>query len=132
MKVMIGIAAYEEEGNIENLLEFLINDSMNYIDEVYVVSSGSKDRTDDIVSLYSRKNSRINLILEDKRNGKVSALNQLLSILENDYDIMVYMGADNMPEKGSINHLLECIKQDDIMIVGGRPLPLNNTNNMMG
>lgn len=132
MKVMLGIAAFEEEDNIERLLEFLINDSLNYIDEVYVVSSGSKDKTDEIVSLYSRKNSRIHLILEDNRKGKVSALNQLLSILENDYDIMVYMGADNLPEKGSINHLVECIKQDEIMIVGGRPLPLNNMNKMMG
>lgn len=132
MKVMIGIPAYEEENNIGKLLNFLLQNCSNNFHCIYVISSGSKDRTDEIVSSYSHKYPKIKLITEGERKGKVSALNKLLTILEEKYEVLIYMGADNIPEKRAISKLLNYLRNDDTAAVGGRPVPINSKNNLMG
>lgn len=132
MKVMLGIPAYEEESNIDNLLTFLINNCLNDVDCIYVVSSGSKDRTNEIVESYAKKFSKIHLIVEEERKGKASALNKLLTLLDNNYEVMVYLGADNLPEKGSMNKLIKCLSEEGVSVVGGKPVPVNGADGLAG
>jgi len=129
---MIGIPAHNEENNIEKLLIFLIENCVDEDDSIYVVSSGSKDRTNDVVMHYSNNFSNVNLIVEDERNGKASAFNILLEILEENYEILVYMGADNIPEKKSIQLLINQLESKKIDAVGGRPVPVNNKGGIPG
>jgi len=131
MKVMIGIPAYEEEKNIGKLLDVLCNDCSDEIDGIYVVSSGSRDATDKIAMFYSEKDPRVHLITEEERKGKISALNILLAESEK-YDVLVYMGADNLPEKGAISTLVNKLKKEEWIAVGGRPIPLNSKENLTG
>src|SRR5665647_25990 len=131
MSMMIGIAASNEEQNIGNLLETLVACSPPEIETICVISSGSTDRTNEIVQQYSHRDQRIQLITEIERNGKASALNILLEQSEN-YDYMLYTGGDNIPCSEAIVHLIDVLKEDDADIVGARPIPVNDPRTFMG
>ena len=108
MKISIGICAYNEEDNIGNLLENL---SMEYLpqafklEEILVVSSGSTDRTNDIVSRLAEKDQRIRLITEKERGGKAQALNIFFDNAKG--DILVVISADTRIAEGSIARLVD-------------------------
>ena len=129
---MIGIPAYNEEHNIGSLLEKLIKEYPSY--DILVISSGSDDNTNNIIQEYCNNHRNVKIIIEKERSGKSSALALLLRELNNSkYDAMVYLGADNLPEKGAINKLLDKLfSSDDIGMVGGHPIPLNNPNTFCG
>lgn len=130
--VMIGIPAYNEEENIEMLLSFLVQDCINYVDCIYVVSSGSTDKTNEIVESYSKKYSKIVLIVENERKGKAYAVNNLLTSLEKNHEVLVLMGADNLPEEGAVRMLIDEMKKGGVDAVAGRPIPLNYERTLMG
>lgn len=132
MRFCIGICAHNEEANIGILLETLIRDVRSEIEAIYVVSS-STDRTNEIVASYSQRDQRVILISESERSGKSSALNTLLSeSLRAKYDIMVYMGADNLPEKGATDILIHELKSGDVAVAGARGIPINDKNTFTG
>jgi glycosyltransferase involved in cell wall biosynthesis len=128
---MIGIPAYQEEKNIGKLLSKLIEIADSEIRAIYIVSSGSKDKTNEIVTSFMKKDSRIRLIAESERQGKTSALNILLQKSES-YDIMVFMGADNLPDDSGITILLNRIIEGHSDIVGARPVPINENTSFSG
>jgi len=128
---MIGIAVSNEEQNIGFLLDKLITCSPREIDSICIVSSGSIDKTNEIIESYCQQDKRINLIVETERNGKASALNLLLERSEQ-YDCLIYMGGDNLPCNESLDRLMATLKSEDADIVGARPTPLNDPNTFMG
>ena len=110
MKISIGICASNEAENIGSLLENLVDQqfSLGYeLLEIIIVSSGSKDATDNIVRRMCKKDERIRLILEEERRGKVSALNRIL--LEAKGDLLFIISADVYPVKGALMRLAESI-----------------------
>lgn len=116
MKVSVGICAYNEEENIGNLLSNLQNQQVPKpfkIIEIIVVSSGSTDKTDEIVQKMAKKDARIKLIVERERKGKAHALNLLLKNAKG--DILVVVSADTEPKKDALTRLLKAIKNN----VGG-------------
>jgi len=129
-KVLIGIPAHNEERNIGTLLNRLVKECSKY--DILVVSSGSTDRTNDIVKDMMTKYGNVRLIVEEERHGKSSALSILLKELNSKYDALVYMGADNLPEKGAIDKMLNKLDQNDVGLVGGRPIPLNDPTELVG
>jgi poly-beta-1,6-N-acetyl-D-glucosamine synthase len=131
LSMMVGIAVSNEEQNIGRLLENLSSCLPSEIETVCVVSSGSTDKTNDIVRSFSEKDNRIMLITETERHGKSSALNILLAESEK-YDSMIYMGGDNMPCQKAIVHLLNLLDTKDVDVVGGRPIPVDNPHTFMG
>jgi poly-beta-1,6-N-acetyl-D-glucosamine synthase len=131
MSMMIGIAASNEEQNIGNLLENLVNSCPPEIETICIVSSGSTDKTNEIIRSYAKKDGRISLITENERNGKASALNLLLLESEN-YDYMIYTGGDNIPCKEALVRLITLIEVDDADIVGARPIPVNDPKTLSG
>ncbi len=131
LSMMVGIAVSNEEQNIGNLIENLIKSSPKEIETICIVSSGSTDRTNDIVRSYSQIDARIKLIIEPERNGKASALNILLAESEN-YDCVVYTGGDNIPCQKALVRLINMLKTEDVDIVGARPIPVDDPNNFMG
>jgi biofilm PGA synthesis N-glycosyltransferase PgaC len=128
---MIGIAVSNEEQNIGTLLENLVNCSPPEIETICVVSSGSTDKTNEIIRAYSQKDRRIQLITESERNGKASALNILLEESEN-YDYMIYSGGDNIPCRDALVYLLNFLKKEEVDIAGAKPVPVDNPNTFMG
>jgi hypothetical protein len=64
----IGVMAYNEENIIEQCIVALQNHKLtkHYIKEIIIVSSGSTDRTNEIVNEYALKDNRIKLIIQPK------------------------------------------------------------------
>ena len=68
----IGIMAYNEEANIGRLLEALVSQRTAKVtlSEIVVVASGCTDRTEAIVQDWARRDGRIRLISQPRREGK--------------------------------------------------------------
>jgi cellulose synthase/poly-beta-1,6-N-acetylglucosamine synthase-like glycosyltransferase len=129
--MMIGIAVSNEEQNIGNLLENLIASSPEEIETICIISSGSTDKTNEIVQSFTQRDQRIQLIMETERNGKASALNILLSESEK-YDYMIYTGGDNLPCPEALVNLLTILNEENVDIVGARPIPVDAPHTFMG
>ena len=81
ISVSIGIPAYNEAENIENLLLNLISQEIRHpfkLNKVYIVASGCTDDTEQIVEDLKKKYDIIDLLCEEERRGKASALNIIL------------------------------------------------------
>lgn len=131
IRVAVGIPAYNEESNIDALIQNLLENIPESVKNIYVVSSGSTDKTNDIVTRYHETDPRIKLISQGERKGKAAALNALFDLAEA-YDIMICLGADNISEEHSLQFLLGEFRDKNVGIVGGRPIPLNGTGSFSG
>lgn len=121
MKVAVGICAYNEEKNIGRLLEELATTPM--LNEIIVVSSGSTDRTNRIVNERSSMDSRVRLIVEPARAGKAKAVNVIIHACRS--DVIVFISADTLPERGSIARLVRWFEDPRIGAASARPVPVN-------
>ncbi len=125
LSVSIGICAYNEERNIGRLLSFLQKEKFRFnVIEIIVVASGCTDRTVDIVREFTKVDKRINLIVEKKRKGKASAINIILRKAKG--DLLVFIGGDNLPAKGSVDKVIKPLLNKDVGASSGRPIPLNS------
>src|SRR2546425_1134939 len=128
----IGIMAYNEEANIARTLQSVLEQTSPTvcIEEVIVVASGCTDRTVPIVSEMALKEPRIRLCVQEKREGKASAINLFLKKATS--PVVVLIGADVIPEASAIENLCAPFKDPKIGMVGGRPVPVNDANTFMG
>jgi biofilm PGA synthesis N-glycosyltransferase PgaC len=128
----IGIMAYNEEANIARTLHSVLNQTgpTVRIEEVLVVASGCTDRTVPIVSEMAQNEPRIRLCVQEKREGKASAINLFLK--EATSPVVVLIGADVIPEAFAIENLCAPFNDPKIGMVGGRPVPVNDANTFMG
>lgn len=126
MKFSIGICTYNEEENIGILLNSILKQNIkNELEEIIVVSSGCKDRTEDIVKEIAKKDKRITLIVEKERNGKPSAVNKILK--QNKSEIIIFTDGDALPAKGSFDILIDSFTQG-IGAVSSKVITLDDKN----
>lgn len=132
LKISIGIPAYNEEKNIGKLLTAIQNQKTLEveIDQIVVVSSGSTDRTDEIVEKFAKKDSRICLVKQDCRKGKASAVNEFLRVARN--EILVLESADTIPEDETIEKLCRVFMDEQVGMAGAHPVPRNADNSFAG
>jgi len=129
--VSIGITAYNEEKNIGKLLDFLSKEKFSFsLKEIIVVISGCTDRTEDVVKPFLKTNKKIKLIKEKERKGKTSAINLILKKAKG--NIIVFICADNIPKKGSINKIITRFSNKKIQAVSGRPIPIEGKDKLFG
>lgn len=128
----VGIMAYNEEANIARTIEAVLNQNGPSIqlDEVIVVASGCTDRTVPIVSEMALQNPHIRICVQEKREGKASAINLFLKQATS--PVVVLIGADVVPEKSALEQLCAPFKDTEIGMVGGRPIPINDPDTFMG
>lgn len=128
----IGIMAYNEEKNIGFLLHALLRQKLNKvsIEKIIVVASGCTDRTEEIVKGYEKKYSKIKLLVQPKREGKSSAVNLFLKIVET--PVVVMESADTFPLIETIEKLVTPLKNPQVGMCGSRPMPQNDPNTFMG
>lgn len=121
----VGICVFNEEKNIANLLDSLLNQKLKnvIIDEIIIISSGSTDKTDHIVKNYIRKNTKIHLVKQKKREGKASAVNQFVENAKN--DVLVLLGGDIILDKMLIERLVKEFETQEIGMTGAHPIPFN-------
>jgi cellulose synthase/poly-beta-1,6-N-acetylglucosamine synthase-like glycosyltransferase len=132
MKVSIGVTAHNEAANIGQLLEaLLVQDTTQVqIDEILVVSSGSNDGTDDIVRQWEKKDPRVRLLRQKKREGKASAINFFLREAKN--EILVLESADTIPLANTVETLVSPLRHRRVGMTGAHPVPINKKNTFIG
>jgi glycosyltransferase involved in cell wall biosynthesis len=128
----IGIMAHNEEANIERTIHAVLQQQGQsfLLEEVIVVASGCTDRTVPIVAEIALQESRVRLCIQEKREGKASAINLFLKQAIS--QVVVLIGADVIPEASALEYLCAPLKEPEIGMVGGRPVPVNDSTTFMG
>ncbi len=132
IRCSIGIMAYNEEANIERTLRAVLAQQGPSIsvEEIIVVASGCTDRTVPIVQEVAKQEPRVHLYIQEKREGKASAINLFLKKASS--EVAVLVGADVIPDEMAIEHLCSPFKNPEIGMAGGRPIPVNDPDTFMG
>ncbi len=132
MNFSVGVCAFNEAKNISRILDALLKQkpSEHAMTEVIVISSGSTDGTDEIVTDFSKKHPQVKLITEPERKGKASAINIFLKNASG--EVLVLESADTMPLENTLEELLKPFSDEKVGMVGGRPIPLNDENSFVG
>jgi len=131
MEVSIGIMAYNEEKNIGRLLNSIFNQKLKKIKikEIIVVSSGSSDKTNEIVKNFIKKNKKIRLIIQKEREGKFSAINEFLKIAKS--KILILLSSDIFLRVDAIEKLCIPLFKKEVGIVASHPIPIINKKSIL-
>ena len=122
-RVAICVIAYNEEQNVAQLLQKIIDDRIIEA-HIYVDSSGSTDRTSDLINKIERcYPDKITHIRDSQRVGKHIAYNRLLKKVSS-YKYSIFVDADINIEEKTISSLLDyLISHPEHKIVGPMVLP---------
>lgn len=132
MDVTVGVMAHNEEKTMGRLLESLLNQRLKKvrIREIVVVSSGSTDRTDEIVRGFCRRDARVRLVTEPERRGKSRAINLFLGLAKT--DMVVLECGDTVPEPDAIERLCLPLYDEGVGITMARPVSFYKRNSLLG
>lgn len=133
LTISAGVCAYNEERNIIECLRSISAQVLKgkELVEVLVVSSGSTDRTDELVSAYARETDpRVRLIRQERREGKNSAVNAFIS--EARGEVLFLANADNVMREDTFDLMAEHFLDPRMGMVGGHPIPVNDRGTFMG
>lgn len=121
--VSVLIPAYNEEGNIGTLLEYLRGASPRVpgLHEVLVDVSGSTDRTAQIVSDFAATWQVVTMVDTGQRDGLLRALDRMMRLSSG--DIVVRMDADIRPTEGAVERVLGALGEPFVGIAGPRVVP---------
>lgn len=128
----IGVMAFNEEANIYFLLEALLKQRLYTckIIEIIVVASGCTDKTEKIVEGVAKYHNIVNLAIQERREGKASAINLFLSKAKG--DVVVIESGDTIPEEDTIENLLRPFHDPNVGMTGAHPVPVNPSDTFMG
>lgn len=132
IRCTVGIMAYNEEANIGRTLRALLDQRLLSleIEEIIVIASGCTDQTVPIVASMALHEPRIHLCIQEKREGKASAINFFLKQAIS--PVVVLLGADVIPESSALESLCAPFKDPKVGMVGGHPIPVNNPATFLG
>jgi len=128
----MGIMAHNEEANIGRLLGALVTQRLRdvVLSEIVVVASGCTDNTEGIVQDWAKRDSRIQLIVQEKRSGKASAINEYLPQARE--RIIVLCSADLLPEADALERLVAPFADPEVGMATSHPVPVNDPGQFMG
>ena len=109
-KISVVLTTKNEEKNISTLLESLMRQEEPY--EVLVVDSDSKDRTQEIVKEYSKKNKNIKLLIHP--GTRAESMN--FGIKQAKGDAIAFIGGDDVADKDWIKEIRNGLKNADIIV----------------
>ena len=127
----VGICAYNEGRNIERCIRSIFEQKISdfVLDEVIVISSASTDSTNDIVTSLTKEYDILRLVVQDKREGKNSAINLLLR--EKKSEIVVLVNGDNiLASDHTIQKMVEPFRDPNVGMVGGHPIVQNDRGSL--
>ncbi len=132
----VGVMAYNEERNIGRLLQGLTDQQLSFcrLDQVIVVASGCTDRTEEIVEAAARRDPRVRLVRQNRREGKARAINLYLKeALAGGFDVCVLQSGDTLPEPGTLDALISPMALDaSVGMVGAHVVPVNSDATLLG
>jgi glycosyltransferase involved in cell wall biosynthesis len=124
--------AYNEQTNIADALGSILGQELTTgrIAELIVVASGCQDGTAAIVAGIARRDPRVRLIEQERREGKASAVNLFISAARS--PVLVMVSADVLVEDRAFDALLRHFADQSVGMVGGRPTPVNGEATFLG
>lgn len=125
LTVTVGIPAFNEEKNIENLIRSVIGQKNNNysLSEIMVVSDGSTDGTDSIVKRLKKRYRSVTLLSDGNRRGKGRRLMELYK--RNRSDIFIQFDGDTvLGGRHVIEDLIRPFKSRKVAVVGGNGQPV--------
>src|SRR5438094_3520579 len=128
----VGIMAYNEEANIADAIGTILGQRLtsSRIAELIVVASGCEDGTVAIVSDIARRDPRVRLIEQERREGKASAINLFIAAARS--PVLLMVSADVLVKDGTIDALLRHFEDPTVGMVGGHPTPVNSEATFLG
>ena len=128
----VGVMAYNEEMNIRRTLRAVLEQESRRtrVAEVIVVASGCTDNTVAIVQEIMQSDARVQLIEQEKREGKASAINLFLQRASS--PVLALVGADIIPEKDALERLCASFEDETVGMVGARSVPVNDQDTFTG
>ena len=132
IRCSVGITAHNEEANIGRLLEAMLSQQLDQVEisEIIVVASGCTDNTCNIVREFEARDPRIKLLTQDKREGKVSAVNLFLKHAQQ--EICVLESGDTLPGEESVENLVKMFQDPQVGMTGAHKVPVNVPDHVIG
>ncbi len=132
IKCSVGITAYNEEANIGRLLDAILSQRLYDVEisQIIVVASGCTDRTVPIVQSYRTRDPRIQLYVQETREGKTSAINVFLAHASE--KICVLESGDTLPREDSIEMLVRMFRNPAVGMTGAHKVAVNTPEHIVG
>lgn len=132
IRCSVGITAHNEEANIGQLLQAVLDQRLHRVEigEIIVIASGCTDRTVDIVREYQRRDPRIQLYRQERREGKTSAINVFLAHAQE--DICVLESGDTLPHEDAIEDMVRMFDDPAVGMTGAHKVPVNTPEHIVG
>jgi len=132
IKCSVGITAYNEEANIGRLLQAIRDQRMYQVEisEIIVVASGCTDRTEEIVREYMAQDPRIQLRVQERREGKTSAINLFLKHAQE--KICVLESGDTLPRDDTIENMVIMFRDRGVGMTGAQKVAVNTPDHVVG
>lgn len=126
----IGIPAYNEAGNIINILTALYSQSSEYyvLEKIIIIPDGCTDNTEDLVREFAKTHKEVDLYSDGKRVGKAARLNEIYK--ETTSDFLLSIDADVLPKSPNYIDLLVkgLIDNPKTNVTCGRFIPVKHSN----
>lgn len=135
MNVSILVPAHNEAGNIENLLDSLLAQETRRarIIEIVVVASGCTDNTADLARKIARGRPGMHVVVQERRAGKVAAINQYLHMRDKRAEVVVSTSADLFVAPDVVEKIVDYFGEHPrVGMVGARPVPDNDPSSPIG
>ena len=132
IKCSVGITAHNEEANIAQLLQAMLDQRLHTVEitEIIVVASGCTDGTEDIVRGYMAIDPRVQLHIQEKREGKTSAINVFLKHAQE--SICVLESGDTLPHEDTIENMVRMFADPAVGMTGAHKVPVNTPEHIVG
>ena len=132
IRCSVGITAYNEEANIGRLLQAMIDQQQYEIEitEILVIASGCTDRTEEIVRDYMTREPRIQLYVQEQREGKTSAINVFLKHAKE--KICVLESGDTLPRQDTIEKMVRMFRDPAVGMTGAQKVAVNTPDHVVG
>jgi len=132
IKCSVGITAHNEEANIGQILQAMLDQRLHTVEiaEIIVVASGCTDSTVDIVQEFVNFDPRIQLHVQEKREGKTSAINIFLKHAT--HDVCVLESGDTVPHEDAIENMVRMFHDPAVGMTGAHKVPVNTPEHVIG
>jgi glycosyltransferase involved in cell wall biosynthesis len=135
MNVSIVVPAHNEAANIGRLLTALIEQQTKVarVLEIVVVASGCTDNTAELAREVGRGRPGMHVHVQERREGKVAAINAYLKMRDPRADVIVVCSADLDPARDVVERMVSFLREHPgVGMVGGRPTPDNDGATLVG
>jgi len=135
LNVSIVVPAHNESANIRRLLTALLEQQTRVarIVEIVVVASGCTDDTAEVAREFGRGRPGLHVHVQERREGKVAAINAYLKMRDPRAEVTVVCSADLDLARDVIEKMVVALRDSpDVGMVGGRPVPDNDPDRLVG